>query len=142
MTTRTDFGQPQVGLQGDARTNKTFGRRVTLAATDLVTGNIVEAFVVPAGFTVTEILAVASDMDSGAALTLSVGDAASGTRFLNASTVGQAGGIVTAFTTPAGGTNVLFTYNTDTKILVTCTLQGAASVAGTLDLYLKGFVSG
>jgi hypothetical protein len=30
----------------------------------------------------------------------------------------------------------------DTKILVTCTLQGSSSVAGTLDLYLLGFVNG
>jgi hypothetical protein len=32
MTTRTDFTQPQAGLQGEARTMKAFGRRVTLAA--------------------------------------------------------------------------------------------------------------
>jgi hypothetical protein len=137
MTTRTDFTQPQAGLQGDARVVKMLGRRVTLAAADLVTGNIVEAFVVPAGFTVTGILAVASDMDSGAALTLSVGDAASGTRFLNASTIGQAG----STTSTLAATGVLFAYTTDTKILVTCTLQGASSVAGTLDLYLQGFVN-
>ena len=137
MATRTDFTQPQAGLQGEARTVKMFGRRVTLSATDLVTGNIVEAFIVPAGFTVIGILAVASDMDSGAALTLSVGDAASGTRFLNASTIGQAGSTTSTLAT----TGVLFAYTTDTKILVTCTLQGSSSVAGTLDLYLQGFVN-
>jgi hypothetical protein len=68
MTTRTDFSQPQAGLLGEARTMKMLGRRVTLSATDLVTGNIVEAFIVPAGFTVTGIFAVASDMDSGSPL--------------------------------------------------------------------------
>jgi len=141
MAYRKDWGQPQAGGYGGAREVKQFGRRVALSATDLVTGNTVGAFMVPAGFNVTGILAVATDMDSGAALTLSVGDAALGTRFLNASTVGQAGGIVTAFTTPAGGTNLLFNYAADTEILVTCTLQGAASVAGTLDLYLVGFMS-
>lgn len=140
MAYRKDWTQPQAGSQGFARTRKTYGRRVALSATDLVTGNTVGAFMVPAGFVVTGIVAVASDMDSGTALTLSVGDAASGTRFLNASTVGQAGGIVTAFTTPAGGTNLLFAYSVDTEILVTCTLQGASSVAGTLDLYLEGFI--
>jgi hypothetical protein len=137
MTTRTDFSQPQAGLLGEARTMKMLGRRVTLSATDLVTGNIVEAFIVPAGFTVTGILAVASDMDSGSALTLSVGDAASGVRFLNAATIGQTG----ASTSTLATTGVLFTYTADTKILVTCTLQGASSVAGTLDLYLQGFVN-
>jgi hypothetical protein len=141
MATRTAFTQPQGGLQGFARNMKCFGGRVSLTTTDLTTGNIVEAFVVPAGFTVLGIIAVASDMDSGAALTLSVGDAASGTRFLNASTVGQAGGIVTAFTTPSAS-NLLFAYTADTKILVTTTLQGSSSVAGTLDLYLTGFIAG
>jgi len=138
MTTRTDFTQPQAGLLGEARTVKMLGRRVTLSATDLVTGNIVEAFVVPAGFTVTGILAVASDMDSGSALTLSVGDAGSGTRFLSASTIGQTG----ATTSTLASTGVLYAYTADTKILVTCTLQGSSSVAGTLDLYLQGFVAG
>lgn len=138
MTTRTDFTQPQAGLLGEARTQKAYGRRVTLTAADLVTGNIVEAFTVPAGFTVTGIIAVASDMDSGSALTLSVGDAGSGTRFLNASTIGQTG----ATTQTLAATGLLFAYTADTKILVTCTLQGASSVAGTLDLYLTGFVAG
>jgi hypothetical protein len=138
MTTRTDFTQPQAGLLGEARTMKMLGRRVTLAAADLVTGNIVEAFIVPAGFTVTGILAVASDMDSGSALTLSVGDSGSGTRFLNASTIGQTG----ATTSTLATTGVLYAYTADTKILVTCTLQGSSSVAGTLDLYLQGFVAG
>lgn len=137
MTTRTDFTQPQTGLQGIARNVKMMGRRVNLAAADLVTGNIVEAFVVPAGFTVTGILAVASDMDSGSALTLSVGDAASGTRFLSAATIGQTG----TTTSTLASTGVLFTYTVDTKILVTCTLQGSSSAAGTLDLYLQGFVN-
>jgi hypothetical protein len=141
MTYRRDWSQPQTGPMGFVGTRKTIGRVVTLGAADLVTGNTVGAFKVPAGFTVTGIIAVATDMDSGAALTLSVGDATSGTRFLSASTVGQAGGIVTAFTTPAGGTNLLFLYTVDTEILVTCTLQGSSSVAGTLSLYLEGFMA-
>lgn len=138
MTTRTAFTQPQGGLQGFARNMKCFGGRVALSTTDLTTGNIVEAFIVPAGFTVLGIIAVASDMDSGTALTLSVGDAASGTRFLSASTIGQTG----ATTQTLAATGLLFAYTADTKILVTTTLQGASSVAGTLDLYLTGFIAG
>jgi hypothetical protein len=76
-------------------------------------------------------------MDSGAALTLSVGDSGSGTRFLNASTIGQAGPPRQRLRRPAS----LYAYTADTKILVTCTLQGSSSVAGTLDLYLQGFVN-
>jgi hypothetical protein len=140
MTQRKDWGQPQVGPQGFARNQKTIGRVVTLAATDLVTGNIVGAFMVPAGFTVLGITGVPSDMDSGAALLLSVGDAALGTRFLSSSTAGQAATLITAFSAVTPGTNLLFKYTVDTEIIITCTLQGSSSVAGTLGLYLNGFM--
>jgi hypothetical protein len=122
---------------GFANTQKVIGRVVTLAAADLVTANTVGAFKVPAGFTVTGIIAVPTDMDSGAALTLSVGDAASGTRYLNASTMGQAA----TTTTTLASTGLLFLNTVDTEILVTCTLQGSSSVAGTLALYLVGFMA-
>lgn len=136
MSYRKDWGQPQVGGQGFARNTKTIGRLVTLSATDLVTGNTVGAFTVPAGFVVTGIIAVPTDMDSGSALTLSVGDAASGTRYLNASTMGQAA----TTTTTLASTGLLFKNTVETEILVTCTLQGASSVAGTLDLRLVGYI--
>lgn len=138
MTYRKDWNQPQVGPQGFARNMKQIGRTVTLTAADLVTANTVGAFVVPAGFTVTGIYAVFTDMDSGAALLISVGDAASGVRYLSSSTAGQAGGTVT--TLAAAG--LYFKNTADTEILITCTLQGAASVAGTLQLYLIGFMEG
>jgi hypothetical protein len=48
---------------------------------------------------------------------------------------------VVAFTTPAT-TNVLFAYTADTKILITATTGSATAVAGTIDLYLTGFVAG
>lgn len=136
MATRTAITQPQTGLLGEARTMKAIGGRTALSTTDLTTGNIVEAFIVPAGFVVTGGYMIASDMDSGAALTLSVGDGALGTRFFNASTVGQAGGFVAV---TASILNTGFAYTADTKILITCTLQGSASVAGTLDVFLLGF---
>jgi len=141
MAYRRDWIQPQVGPMGFANTQKTIGRVVTLTAADLVTGNTIGAFKVPAGFTVLSIIAVMTDMDSGAALLLSVGDAALGTRFLSSDTGGQAGATKVAFTTVTAGTNLLFQYTVDTEILITCTLQGAASVAGTMTLYLTGFMS-
>jgi hypothetical protein len=139
MTTRTDFSQPQAGPQGFARTMKTFGRRVAMATGDLTTGNIVEAFVVPAGFVVTGIIAVASDMDTNGTptLALSVGDASSGVRFLSSSTIGQAG----TTTQTLASTGLLFAYTADTKILVTATTGSATAAAGTLDLYLSGFMA-
>ena len=138
MTYRKDWGQPQAGAQGFARTKKVFGRTVNLATTDLVTGNVVGAFMVPAGFVVTGILAVASDMDTGGspALALSVGDAGSGVRYLSSSTIGQGG---TTGSTLAS-TGVLFNNAADTEILVTVTTQPATAAAGTLGLYLEGFI--
>jgi hypothetical protein len=109
---------------------------VNLSVADLVTGNTIGAFMVPAGFTVVGIIAVATDMDSGTpALTLSVGDAASGTRYLNASTIGQAGTTTQTLAT----TGLLFKNTADTEILITVTLQPATAVAGTVALYLDGF---
>lgn len=136
MAYRKDWGQPQAGGQGFARTRKMFGRTVALAVADLVTGNTVGAFMVPKGFVVTGIIAAASDMDSGTALTLSVGDAASGTRYLSAATIGQGG---TTGQTLAS-TGLLFENTADTEILVTVTLQPAAAAAGTLGLYLDGYM--
>lgn len=140
MATRTDFTQPQAGLQGDARSVKCLGRRVTLGTTDLTTGSVVEAFIVPAGFTVTGVIAVATDMDTNGSPTLaiSVGDSGSSTRFLSSSTIGQAG----TSTQTVASTGLLYAYTTDTKILVTATTGSATAAAGTLDLYLVGFVAG
>jgi hypothetical protein len=136
MATRTAITQPQTGLLGEARTMKAIGGRTAILTTDNVTGNIVEAFIAPAGFTVTGIAAAASDLDAGTnAMTISVGDAGSGTRFLSASTIGQAGTNVVALAT----TGVLFTFTADTKILITFTLGATVPAAGTIDLYLLGF---
>jgi hypothetical protein len=137
MTYRKDWAQPQGGPEGFANTMKTFGRVVNLAATDMVTGGTVGAFKVPAGFTVTGIIAVASDMDAVTTLTISVGDAASGTRYLSAATIGQTG----ATTQTLATTGLLFLNVVDTEIIVTCTLQTATPLAGTLALYLSGFIS-
>jgi hypothetical protein len=119
-------------------TMKTIGRVVTLTVADLVTANTVGAFKVPAGFTVTGIIAVATDMDSSTGLTLSVGDAASGTRYLSASTIGQAG----TTTQTLASTGLLFLNTTDTEILITVTLQpSGTAAAGTVSLYLSGFMA-
>lgn len=137
MATRQDYTQPQAGGQGFARTMKTFGRRVTMLAADVAVGNIVKAFIVPKGFVVTGIIAVATDMDTNGSptLTLSVGDAGSGVRYLSASTIGQAG----TSTQTLASTGLLFENTADTEILVTATAGAATAAAGTLDLYLSGY---
>lgn len=142
MAYRRDWGQPQVGPMGFVGTRKTIGRVVAISATDNVTGNTVGAFKVPAGFTCTGIIASSTDLDAGTnAMTLSVGDATLGTRFLNASVIGQAGTAVTAFTTVTAGTNLLFLYTVDTEILITFTLGATVPAAGTISLYLEGWIA-
>ncbi|PBB75203.1 hypothetical protein CK227_10450 [Mesorhizobium sp. WSM4308] len=138
MATRQDYGQPQTGGQGFARTNKTFGRRVNLLAADLVTANVVSAFKVPAGFVVTGIIAVSSDVDTNGTPTvaLSVGDAGSSVRYLSSSAIGQAG----TSTQTLASTGLLFVNTAETEILVTVTTGSATAAAGTLDLYLNGFM--
>jgi hypothetical protein len=140
MAYRKDWTQPQAGNQGFARTNKTYGRRVAIAVADNVTGNTVGAFMVPAGFTVLSIIAVGTDMDSGAAMLLNIGDAALATRFITGLNT-QAAVTAVAFTTVTPGTNVLFTYTNDTEILVTVATQAGTAVAGTVDIYLTGFIA-
>ena len=137
MTYRKDWGQPQVGGQGFFRNRKMLGRVVNITVADNVTGNTIGAFTVPAGFTVVGIIAASTDIDTGTpAVTLSVGDAASGTRYLNASTIGQAGTTTQTLAT----TGLLFKNTVETEILITITLQSATPAAGTLSLYLDGFM--
>lgn len=135
MTYRKDWAQPQVGPMGFANVSKHIGRVVTISATDNTTGNTIGAFKVPAGFTVTGIIAVPTDMDSSTNMLISVGDAASGTRYLSSSTMGQAA----TTTTTLAATGLLFLNTVDTEILVTITAQGTA--AGTLALYFSGFMA-
>ena len=142
MAYRKDWTNMQTGPMGFMGTAKTIGRRVAISATDNVTANTVGAFRVPAGFMVTGIIASSTDLDAGTnAMTLSVGDAASGTRYLNASVIGQAGTAVTAFTAVTVGTNLLFLNTVDTEILITFTLGATVPAAGTIDLYLTGFMN-
>lgn len=138
MADRNAYGQPQVGNQGFSRTMKTLGGRIAILATDLAIGKTTAAFVVPKGFVVTGIIAVSSDLDTNGSptLTLSVGDAASGTRYLSASTIGQAG----TSTQTLASTGLLFENTADTEIVITATAAAATAVAGTIDLYLSGFM--
>lgn len=137
MTYRKDWGQPQAGAEGFARTMKTYGRTVNVTSADDTSGNTIGAFMVPAGFVVTGIIAVATDMDSSTGLALSVGDASSGTRYLSSSNIGQSGGS----TTTLASTGLLFKNTVDTEILLTVTTQASGTFsAGTVDLRLQGYI--
>jgi hypothetical protein len=111
---------------------KAFGRRVTVLAADNVSGNAVAAFTVPAGFTVTGIVLVATALGVGAVI--NVGDSVIN-RYLAASTVAAAGGTVTTLAT----TGVLYKNVTETEVQIGIGTGGTGAPAGTIDLYLIGF---
>jgi hypothetical protein len=114
---------------------------VNISVADNVTGNTIGAFMVPAGFTVTGMVAVGTDMDNGGtAMLLNIGDAALATRFYTGLNT-QAAVTQSAFSTPAAGTNLLFNYAVDTEILITIATQATTPAAGTVDFYLVGFMA-
>jgi hypothetical protein len=133
----TTNNPPPAGY-GEARTVKAYGGTTSIVTGDLSVGKTTALFRVPAGFTVVNLLVNASDMDTNGTptLTLSIGDAGSGTRFLNASTVGQAG---TSSYTGLVGSGLGFQYTTETEILLTATAGAATAAAGTITVFLAGF---
>src|SRR4029077_2773733 len=138
MVYRKDWSQPQAGPQGFARTMKVYGRSVNILVPDLATiNNVVGCFVVPAGFVLTGLLTTTvPDLDTGATLTLSLGDAALPTRILNASNIGQAGGAMPA----AAAGAFLYRYPIDTEIILTATAAAAGGIATAVPIYIQGFM--
>lgn len=136
MAYRKDWIQPQVGPMGFASTMKTIGRVVTITVADNVTANTIGAFKIPAGFTVTGIIGAATDMDSGAAMLVTVGDSGNAARYV-ASLNTQAA--VTSLTLAAAG--LLYLNTVDTEVLITIATQAGTAVAGTMTIYLQGFMA-
>jgi len=136
MPYRRDWIQPQVGPMGFANTQKVIGRVVNISVADNVTANTIGAFRVPAGFTVTGIILVGTDMDSATAMLLNIGDAGLATRYFTGLNTQAA---VTSQTLAATG--LLYLNTVDTEILVTIATQATTPVAGTLAVYLIGFMA-
>lgn len=135
MAYRKDWGQPQAGGYGGARSMKTFGRVAAVSVADNVTGNTIGAFMVPAGFTPTGIVGSATDMDTGTAMLITVGDSGNAARLV-ASLNTQAA--VTSLTLAAAG--LLYQYPADTEVLITIATQAGTPVAGTVAVFLTGFM--
>jgi 20S proteasome alpha/beta subunit len=112
---------------------KAFGRVVTITAADNVLNQVVEAFTVPAGFVVTGVIAVSTVL--GAGMTYGVGDSGSATRYLAAAAGSAVTPVLTLVTTSLGYKNTV-----ETTILITVSAAGAANPAGTITLYLLGFI--
>jgi hypothetical protein len=125
---------------GFARTRKVIGGNAVFQAADLtVVGAQTAIFRIPKDFVVTGWFGPAiPKLDSGAALTFNLGDFALPTRYLTASTVGQAGGAIPAF--PAG--SLYYQYPIDVDMLLTVVAAAAGlQAAANITLYLEGFIA-
>jgi hypothetical protein len=108
-------------------------QRVAFTVGDNTTNVVLGAFTVPAGFVVLSVLAVSTVL--GASMTYNVGDSALGARILSAA----AGSAVTPVTAIVS-TSLLYKYPAETEIQITINLQGTGQPAGTIALYLTGFI--
>jgi hypothetical protein len=137
MAPRIAYAQPQAGSQGFARTKKVFGGPTfNLIAGDVALNAQVAALKVPKDFVVTSMNAIFGACDSGATLTMSVGDSANNARFAAASTTPRAGGTVTLVGTALG-----YQFPIDTDILLT-TAAAAAGLGATptVNLQMEGYI--
>jgi len=125
---------------GTYRNLKAYGGALALAAADTGTpGNTVQLFSVPKGFTVTDLNFDCTRLDNNGTptLTLSIGDAGQANRLVSASTIGQAAESEADPIAPGG---LGYKYPADTDIQLSVTAAAATPAAGTLTLFLKGFI--
>ena len=135
MAYRKDWVQPQVGLQGFARTMKAYGRKVNIAVADINTlGNTIGLFVIPKDFVITGMIGPQVPA-FGTSFTYSLGDAGSSNRYLTATS-----GATAAALAAMAATGMFFRTTADTEILLAVTAAAtAAQAAGVLELYFTGF---
>lgn len=136
MADRNAYTQPQTGGQGFARTMKCIGSDVTMLTTDLALNRTVALFVAPKGFVLTSYSVVVPDMDSGAGLVFTLGDAADPDRISTVATTGQAGGTHTAL----AATGLNYEFPEDTEIVWTTTTAAIGAVAGTIKPRFFGYM--
>jgi hypothetical protein len=151
MAPRKAYSQPQAGAQGFARTKKVFGGpTITLIAADVAlyvapgpTG-LVAVCRVPKDFIVTSMNAVFGACDSGATLSMSIGDngsvtygvAANLARFAATSTTPRAGGTVNLAATAVG-----YQFLEETDILLNTTAAAAGlGATPTVNLTMEGYI--
>ena len=134
---RTAYRQPQAGSQGFARTKKVFGNTVALIAADVVLNAQTAVLRVPKGFVLQSLGGTIGDLDSGATLTVALGDAGNNARFFAANAVGQAGGAVPALLAGA----VLYEFTEDTDILLTAAVAAVGlGPTPTATILMEGYI--
>lgn len=107
------------------------------ASVALVINDIIQMVKVPKGATVTDLDLSVDDLDTGAALTLSVGDGTTADRFIKTSTIGQAGGTVSlgsGNTGAAAADALAYQYTDDDTIDVKVIAAPAGGGTGTIRL--------
>lgn len=111
---------------------------LTVAAVDLTLNALHGMFRLPKNSVIVGIILKASDLDTNGTptITLSVGDSGNTARYLSASTVAQAGGVVT--TLAVGG--MFYKLTVDTLITVLVAAAAATGAAGTIELSLEYYV--
>lgn len=104
----------------------------TVETTALTTGTIYQMVKIPVGATIVKVTLATDDLDSNGSptITLSVGDGTTPARFISASTVGQAGGVVREDVVAGVG----YKYTADDTIDVEVTNQAATAAQGTITL--------
>ena len=127
---------PTVG-KGFSRQIQALGGAVSLVAGDLALNKTVSLFKVPANFTIVNASVYVTDMDTDGspALVFSIGDATTAARIVSVSTAGQAGGAATI----VAGLNG-YRYTAETEILWTTTTASATAAAGTVTIFLTGYI--
>lgn len=127
---------PTVG-KGWSRQIKALGGAIPLVTGDLALNKTVSLFKVPANFTIVSASVYVTDMDTNGspALVFSVGDGTTAARIVSVSTAGQAGGAATIVAGLPG-----YQYTAETEILWTTTTASATAAAGTVTVYLVGYL--
>jgi hypothetical protein len=146
MAIRIAYAQPQAGSQGFARTKKVFGGPVvTFVAADLIINTSTAVMRVPRGFVLQSLSGTWGDCDTGATLSMSLGDAGSTAngiaanlaRFTATATTMQAGGAVGAL----AAAGLLYEFPDDTDILATATVAAAGlGPTPTLIVLMEGYI--
>lgn len=104
----------------------------------LALNDVIQMMKVPSGFTVTEVLLTADDLDTGGspAIILDVGDDGDTDRFIDGSDVGQAGAGVSRLDNPAGHQYTFTADNTIDVLVQAAPATGAT--AGKIYLTVMG----
>jgi hypothetical protein len=139
MGDRNVYPLNQAGRGSEAGSRKVLGvRAATLLATDVALNRTVGLCIAPAGFVVTGVAFVISDVDTNGAPThaFSIGIVGTPALITAIATTGQAGGTLTTL----AAVGLYFKFTADIEIIMTTTTGSATAVAGTATFQLEGYM--